>query len=410
MSRFLTIVILSVVFCSCSSITLSLEKKSRLLYPSSLVVSNTSKESLAHGSRFIVYNNDLFIAYYSGRTTTTENIEGTDIEVCISKFSLSQEKVVKRNVVLSKADTIAGYIQSPHDSPYDPALFRIGDDVRIWMVLSPMSNNRLGDRCIGFRDVSLADLTLSDNIQLCKFSYSINNKEFLEDLSMNNLAVFADRLRGKSILSRNMGAYPVLNGIKEQNGRLYTVLSFITSIGNESLSPCLLESLDNGLTWNYLCSLGEEYDLTRFWEVDWAVLDSYLYIVARAVDWDYSPCFVYDISKNTLIDNEFSVFKNDVDDSRPCIFPFNDYLFIIQNVHPRYNDSIRTRVRIIKADESFNVINQNDFVFPDGCSYFSVDQANGRTLMVYSEDYRHRIMASKGDIALTDITEIIKAL
>jgi hypothetical protein len=386
------------------------KKDSSLIYPHRKIISDPENESLAHGSRFIVSNRNLYFSYYSGRTTTVENIEGTDIKVCIARYLLDLNIVEDRRVVLSKSDSTSnGFIQSSYYSPYDPALIMICDTIRVWMILSPTYNGKDADRTIGFRDISVKGLKLSPSVHTCYINYFVNGESFLDSFSMDNLAKFANRIRGRTIENRNMGAYPVLNGVKWYNDELYTVLSFVTSVGNNSLSPCILKSRDQGLTWNYVCSVGEQYDLSRFWEVDWAIIQDKIFIVSRSVDSFSAPCFVYDILSDRFI-KETVLVNGEVDDSRPCVFTRDSFVYVVVNAHPRYKDVLRTRIRLLKLDRDLRIINQRDLLFPDGCSYFSVKEINDRVVMVYSEDYRRRILASKGDIAITDITDIVEQL
>lgn len=394
---------------SCSVDAYQTEGVMPFSYPQKKVISQPFVESMAHASRFIVNDNKdkFYFTYYSGENSLKESIEDTDIAVCLATCNVNLNEDATRRIVLTKGEKLYNFEQSLLDSPYDPCLYQLNDTLRVWMVVSP-ANGTKTERSIGFRDVNINKLTLSDSVGLCKLKYSIDGNTYIDDINIKGITTLATRLRSDSVL-RDIGRYPVLNGIERSGNRLFTVLTFISSQGKTSLAPCILSSLDNGRTWDLLCTLGARYDSSRLWEVDWTIVKDKMIIISRACDCAYSPCFVVDLKKgNVLLEKE--LFNNDVDNSRPALLYHNKRLFFIQNVFPGYDGLLRTRIRIIKTDMNINVLSQQDLVFQDGCSYISLKENDGVVYMLFTEDYRHQIPAYKGDIALTNIKEIINKL
>ena len=406
----LAIVLFLVMTCACAKDSFEIEIEYLIDEFIPHTVSNPRQESIAHGSYIISsdYEDSFYVAYYSGEHADIEFIYKTDINVKLTKISKATLSNDLSCTVLDKGEKVGMFLQSTIDSPYDPCLLEFEDFIRVWMVVTPQNDYNFKSRSIGYRDVLKEGLTPVDSLTVCKIQYIINEVEYCDDISVSNLNLFADRIRGVS--NHYVGGYPVFNGVKQINGSLYTVLSFISDKNNKSITPCILRSDDGGAIWKFISNIPEKFDSSRFWEVGWDYDNEKLYIVSRSCDSLDSPCFTFDLKQFTW--SEYApLFNGDVDDSRPAITLSNNNMFVLQNVYPRVADNrMRTRVRVAKTTHDFAMIHYVDIIADKGCSYFSLVNSGNKFYLLFTEDYRRIASGNKGDIALANITSLINKL
>lgn len=395
------------VLLSCSKEYNIEEDKVVLIDGDEYIMSQPNNESIAHASNVFTDRNDVnYLVYYSGETAKEERIQGTDINVKLVTFT-HPSNILNRKIVLEQGEIVGSFRQALDSSPYDPCLFGIDRFIRIWMVVTPYPTD-LKKRGIGYRDYEPNNQLLGSVIT-CSLKYEHSGQVKTVPLTNENLCIFADEIRGTEIGYHNIGDYPVFNTVKEYNGTLYTVLSFVSSSTYNTLGPIILRSEDNGNTWEYCFSLGDAYDKECIWEVGWDISENGLvYLMTRPNLQPLSHCISFPLEEPSLLKE--TPFWGNVDASRPFVYCKDDFVYWIHNVYPCLDGISRTRLRIVKTDKELNALNTIDIVKRNGISYFSLFKNQERYYILYTGDSRGTAPLHKGDIAITEVSEIINTL
>lgn len=379
-----------------------------------VIISNPINEKLAHGSYAFsdLQRGYRYYCYYSGATATIEQPTDTDINVKVCKQEIANPYNKQIVTVLDKGETVGTFTQDETNSPYDPNIYELdADNLRVWMVVCRSGDNIESGRSIGYRDVSKDSLALVNSVNICNITYTASGNSYTVPMKISDLNIMADRLRGTAEGTHRLGMYPVLNGIRKIGNDLYTFLTFISGTNHVSLAPSIIKSSDNGANWEIVSLMDETYDDSRMWEVGWDFHESMIYaIIRRCADTSSVPVISYNITSGQW-SNPKLMFNGVIEDSRSALSYKDGLLYVAQNTIECFISSYgiirRSRVRFAKTTTDFDVVSTKDLIGVDGLSYYSIISELGRYLILYSEDFRHNINYSKGDIALSDITEFM---
>ena len=373
-----------------------------------VIVSNPSSESLTHASYMCSDYYDNYICYYGGETATTEFIEGQDINVRLTKQNRANPYQQSHMVVLDKGETVGAFQQSTYHSPYDPCICNIGDStLRVFMTLH---QNGASTYSIGYRDVNKSDFTKGDTITICNLIYTISGNTETVPMTLANLKTFADLWRESASGTHSLGLYPILNGIVNYDNALYTSISFISDTNDTSIAPIIIKSTDGGANWVVLTVLPSGFDNAEAWECGMDITNNVMYLAMRCLLIGYTPCYSYNLITGVL-SAQYELNNGILDSSRIAVLCYGSNVFVGCNITPKLVTSDgtvqRSRVRVSKCTQAFEELDYRDLLSAYGCSYFSLVNQNGEVKLLFTEDYRKRIVYNKGDIAITDITREI---
>lgn len=379
------------------------------------IVSKPNEERVAHASNIVSDQFNDYICYYASATATGEWIRNDfSVKLCRqSRFDKCDKETV---TVLSKGEQVGDFTQSTVYSPYDPNLFIVGYNIRVWMILADA--NKQDEKLFGFRDVSTTGL--GNTITRCQLKYSAGGNNYIVDMNERELCLFEDRVRGVAEGTHQITFAPTLSHIKRINDKLYTILTI--SSATDSV-VAIVSSTDNGVTWNVDKVLDSSFDVLHPSEAGWDVVGNKMYIALRCdyFKTNYVPVLTYDIDTGVTSDvvtlYDGMVYNNEETDpnkkgtkSRVWVTCSDGNVYVCANISPNYKKAGRSRVRITKLNESLEELNYVDIVNPCGCSYFTLINRGGRYSMLYTEDYRMQIQLCKGDIAMSDVTQYIVGL
>ena len=365
-----------------------------------VIISDPLTERLAHASRTVFDDYHNYTVYYAGETTTTEYIKNTDIGLKISKQSRINPYDVNVASLLQKGETVGSFTQSNMYSPYDPCMFIVNDNLRIWATLAGNDDALF----IGYFDVNKGDLSINSAVTTCTFDYNIEDTDYSVPMTFANLKAFADLIRPTGA-PHNLGDYPVMNGVRKYLNKLYTIITFISDDNDSTIAPIVCVSTNNGATWTVLSVLNDTYDDKQPWEAGFDIYGNDIYIALRLNNQTYTELIRYSISSKVAALT--SQFNNQVV-SRPDVLVIDSTIYIGLNTLPNVpSTSERSRAIVFLVNSKFIILDATEIINRTGLSYFSLVGQSKNMSIVFTEDYREAISYNKVDIAIKNITDAI---
>lgn len=342
----------------------------------SIVVSDTTKEKLAHCS--LLYSdkflNDgtFWISYYCDETQSFENPSQTTIYPVLCKFNIKNNKDSLLRWPIVKANSIFKDIKIGNRAPYDPNL-RI-NETNIQVYFQAFIS---GKTSIAYRLFDKNKLQFNDELQISKLRYNIAGEEKIYNLNDDGVAQCL-----KDFGYQNQGiTHLIITRFIEHKGYTYVAL---TSFYGSSRG-IIIKSLD-GIVWD-MVTIQPNDILDNESQIE--IVDDVIYYIARSA---YNKCYIgkYEMNKNQWSD--LKEIPNSIG-ARPEIFFYNDHLYIIYSIYNPVNfgwgvitrnSAIVSEVNLSILDLTAKVTIQNEY----GFHYFSVNQTDNKLYMTYSEDRR----------------------
>ncbi|MFC4675397.1 hypothetical protein [Dysgonomonas termitidis] len=343
-----------------------------------IVVSDTTKEKLAHCSllysdRFL-NDGTFWISYYCDETQSIENPLHTTIYPVLCRLNI--RKKYKDSLLrwpIIKANSIFKDIRIGNRALYDPNL-RV-NETNIQVYFQALIN---GKTSIVYREFDKNKLQFKEELQISKLRYNnVDGKEQVYNLDDDGVAQCLKDFgyQGKGI------THLIITRFIEYKGYTYMALTPYSGTSR----GILLKSSD-GIVWDVVTI--QPKDILDI-ESQIEIVDDVIYYVARSA---YNKCFIgkYEMLYNRwtdLIEIPKSI------GSRPEIFFYKNHLYTVYNISnpvnfgwgvvPR-NSATISEVNLSSLDLVTKFTIQNEY----GFHYFSVSQFDNGLYMTYSEDRR----------------------
>lgn len=413
------------------------ENFNRSCFLHSHTVSLPDVELMAHASN--IYDGEdgyFYVPYYANHGGYTEGIN----QQIVTKVAKINQGDYSKTVheIAHPGDDFGNFQQSSGSAPYDPLLIKKDSSTfKYVFVATPSDTNKA---CIACADLNKSSVTIGD-AKISTLTYTIGGVTYTVPMDVDNLSIFIDRLLGVTEGTHTIGTYPILSRACKYGNDYYSYLGGLQSQSSDNgFGGCIIKTSDYGETWEFVaynqaltnyvvcmwegaiainssgrvfCELKSVYKDaeigTGYYRADFAMY----YDIAGGT---WSEIIVLNGSKNSVgfdtylrSNGNFSFYNGGL--SRPFVFIFNDYVYMMHNVTPALNTSWKTNgvtrssLRILRFDYNLNCLARQTLQSDAGVSYFSIVDSKGRCVFCYSEDKRHMQNDCKGQISIIPVDD-----
>jgi hypothetical protein len=298
-----------------------------------------------------------------------ESFTNLNTKIRLSKFNLcnpSNNEIIE----VAKVGDIYGDIEFNSQSPYDPNILLINNDLLLYF--RPYYNS---DEHIVFRKYDIESNTLSNNIIECKLIYNNISYDFSRQNAIN---IYNDVLR------TNYDIYTIIfsSHIVEYNSEYYALIS-AEAPENNNFGGILVKSSD-GINWNVVKCFEST---SRSMEMDLIITSSGLaYISERIYQSSNANIFTYDIV-NDVVSSKKLITNNT--DGKTNMAKINDDIYFIHNVPNSFvakGNVYRSKLAFDLVDNKLNTYNVRNYLCYNGVHYPCLINYNNVNYMLFTSD------------------------